>query len=57
MRHRYNCHRCNCPLDPVEMPYCDECIKEMEEEAEQRKLFHMSIEDQMEVKRILAGTA
>lgn len=57
MRHRYNCRRCNCQLDPVEMPYCDECIKEMEEEAEQRKLFHMSVEDQMEVKRVLAGTA
>ena len=56
MRHRYNCRRCGCPLDPVEMPYGDECIREMEKEAEQRKLFHMSVEDQMEVKRVLAGT-
>lgn len=57
MRHRYNCHRCGCLLDPAEMPYCDECTEEMEKEAEQRKLFHMSVEDQMEVQRILAGTA
>lgn len=57
MKHRYNCHGCGCPLDPVEMPYCDECIEKMEKEAEQRKIFHMSVEDQMEVKRALAGSA
>lgn len=37
MAHKYQCYRCGCSLDPHEGRYCEECLKELEEESRQRK--------------------
>lgn len=55
MAYKYLCKRCRCTLDPSEMPYCEECIKEMSREAEQRKLFSLTAEDQQKIKQMLQG--
>ena len=55
MAYKYHCRRCGCTLDPKEMPYCEECVEEMEQEAEQRRIFNLTIEDQQKIKRFLQG--
>ena len=55
MAYKYRCKRCGCSLDPKEMPYCEDCVEEMEQEAEQRKLFNLSVEDQRRIKSFLQG--
>lgn len=55
MAYKYRCKRCGCFLDPKEMPYCSDCVEEMEQEAEQRKLFSLTVEDQHQIKRFLQG--
>lgn len=55
MAYKYYCKKCGCRLDPNEVPYCEECIEEMEQEAEQRRAFNLTIEDQREIKRFLQG--
>lgn len=36
----YRCERCGCSLDPREGRYCEECLEEMQEETERRKVAH-----------------
>lgn len=59
---RYHCKRCGCRLDPADrIPYpgegdvCEECAEELDQEAEHRRLFCLTKEQQKDIKKILPG--
>ena len=58
----YQCKRCGCRMDPGEVQrypgigdVCEDCVQELDLEAENRKAFHLTRGQQEEIKRFCPG--
>lgn len=58
----YQCKRCGCRMDPGEVQrypgigdVCEDCVQELDLEAEHRKAFYLTRGQQEEIKRFCPG--
>lgn len=59
---RYRCKRCGCTMDTGEIRHypgvgdvCEECVEELDREAEHRRRFSLTKEQQQEIRQMIPG--
>lgn len=59
---RYRCKRCGCTMDTGEAQHypgvgdvCEECVVELDIEAEHRRRFALTKEQQQEIRQMISG--